>query len=94
MEVSSQLLTQTILPPCPLNSRLGGPWSRSGRFGEEINTLSQISSPCQNFKPELSSPWPSYDTGYTILATNYINQKKKIGNCTMDNSVLTQVLKE
>jgi hypothetical protein len=94
MEVSSQLLAPTILPPCPLNSRLGGPWSWSGRFGEEINTLSQISSPCRNFTPESPNPWPSHNTGYTIPTTNYINQRKKIGNCTMDNIVLTRVLKE
>jgi hypothetical protein len=94
MEASSQLHSPTILPPCPLNSRLSGPWSQSGRFGEEINTLSQISSPCWDMTPESPSPWPSYNTGYTIPATNYINQRKKIGNCTMDNNVLTWVLKE
>ena len=93
MEVSSQLLPPTILPPRPLNCKLGGPWSWSDRFGEDINTLSQISFPCRNFKPESSSPWPSYNTGYTIPTKNYINQRKKIGNCTRD-IVLTWVLKE
>jgi hypothetical protein len=42
MEVSGQRHAPTALPQgkrpwCPLDSRLGGPQSRSGRGGEEIN---------------------------------------------------------
>jgi hypothetical protein len=42
MEVSGQLHAPTALPPgkeppYPLDKRLGGPQSRSGRYGEERN---------------------------------------------------------
>ena len=43
--VSCQLQAPAALPPrgkelhCPLNRRLGGPQSRSGRFGEAKNLL-------------------------------------------------------
>jgi hypothetical protein len=42
--VSGQLEAPAALPPgkelhCPLNRRLGGPQSRSGRFGEAKNLL-------------------------------------------------------
>jgi hypothetical protein len=51
----------------PLNRRLGGPQSGSGRFGEHKNPL-----PLPVHKPWSSSPSPSYQTD-AILTSAYFN---------------------
>jgi len=38
MEVSGQLHPSAALPPHPLDRKLGGPQSQSGRGGEEKNS--------------------------------------------------------
>jgi hypothetical protein len=46
LEVSGQLHAPTALPPVPIYRRLGGPQSRSGRYGEvKIVTLSGLELP-------------------------------------------------
>jgi hypothetical protein len=47
MEVSGKLHTLGKEPRYPLNKRLGGPQSRSGRFGEEILVPARILTPAR-----------------------------------------------
>jgi hypothetical protein len=74
MEVSGQLHTPTILPPgkslwYPLDRRLGGPQSRSGRGGEEKNSQPTPGIELENPDRPAHSPvlyWLSYHSSNLI----------------------------
>jgi hypothetical protein len=60
MEVNGQLHAPATLPPgkeprYPLDRRLGGPQSRSGRSGEEKNSQTDISAGCKTLDSQSNS---------------------------------------